>query len=284
MPAATPPVLWTGILLKLGVEDGEPVRYRLRDAGTGGGERAADQALTPHVGVEVRLRFLGEIRCTLCGRATKSTYGDGYCYPCSQTRAEADLCIVRPELCHHGNPDHPCRDEAFAQAQCFQPHVLYVSLTSGLKVGITRLANVPSRWIDQGAAAAAPVALLPDRRTVGLLEKRLSDEGFADKTHWTRMLRSDPPIDELEPHVARVAALLESWGVATLPPAERAVRRFRYPVAAWPQKVSSLSLDKSPDVGGILQGIKGQYLMFGDSVINLRKHAGYRVEVRSALS
>lgn len=282
MSSALPPVLWSGVLLKMGVEDGDPVRYRLRDAGTGGGERAADQALTPCVGREVWLKFLGEIRCTLCGRATKSTFGDGFCFPCSQSRAEADLCIVRPELCHHGHADHPCRDETFAQTQCFQPHVLYVSLTSGLKVGITRQVNVPSRWLDQGAVAAVPVAVLPDRRTVGLLEKRLSDEGFADKTHWTRMLKGDPPVDELAPYAERVAGLLASWGVAALPPDARTVRRFRYPVARWPQKVSSLGFDKTLETGGILQGIKGQYLIFGDSVLNLRKHAGYRVEVRVA--
>ncbi len=280
MSAATPPALWSGILAKLGVEDADPVRYRLRDAGTGGGERTADQALTPYVGAEVSVRFLGEIRCTLCGRATKSTYGDGYCFPCSQTRAEADLCIVRPELCHHGHAGHPCRDETFAQTQCFQPHVLYVSFTSGLKVGITRQANVPSRWLDQGAVGAVPVALLPDRRTVGLLEKRLSDEGFADKTHWTRMLKEDPEPEGLAAHADEVAARLTAWGVAVLPPADRAPRRFRYPVAVWPGKVASRSLDKTPEVGGVLQGIKGQYLIFADGVLNVRKHAGYRVEIR----
>lgn len=282
MSAAGLPVLWTGFLLKMGTEDGDPVRYRLRDAGTGGGDRAADQALTPHVGAEMRLRFLGEIRCTLCGRATKSTFGDGYCFPCSQTRAEADLCIVRPELCHHGHADHPCRDEDFARTQCFQPHVLYVSLTSGLKVGITRQANVPSRWLDQGAVAAAPVAMLPDRRTVGLLEKRLSDEGFADRTHWTRMLKGDPDPEELAPYASLVAARLESWGVAVLPAAAREARRFRYPVATWPRKVASLGFDKTPEIAGTLQGIKGQYLLFEAGVLNLRKHAGYRVEVRAS--
>jgi len=282
MSASTlPPVVWSGILRKMRVVDGDPVAYHLKDAVIGA-PPAPDHALTPHVGEPLWLRHTGEIRCTLCGRATKKTFNDGYCFPCSQSRAEADICIVRPELCHHGQPDHPCRDEAFAQSQCFQPHVLYVSLTSGMKVGITRRVNVPARWMDQGAVAAMPLALLPDRRAVGLLEKRLSDEGFADRTHWTRMLNGDPQLDDLAPFAARVVERLVAWKTAELlPEAERQVRTFRYPVRRWPEKVSSLNLDKTPEVGGVLEGIKGQYLIFESGVINLRKYSGYRLEVRA---
>lgn len=279
--AYLPPIVWSGILRKMRVVDSEPVGYHLRDAVVGAAP-SVDHELTPYVGGAVRLRFTGDIHCTLCGRAVKKTFGDGYCFPCSQSRAEADLCIVRPELCHHGQPDHPCRDESFAQSQCFQPHVLYVSLTSGLKVGITRRVNVPSRWIDQGAVAAVPVAVLPDRRAVGLLEKKLSDEGFADRTHWTLMLKGDPPDGELEPFADRVAGQLTDWGASgVLPASQRTVRRFRYPVLRWPQRVTSFNLDKTPEVGGRLDGIKGQYLIFDGGVINLRKYSGYRVEVRA---
>lgn len=278
-----PPVAWTGILHKMRVEPGEPgnpVAYHLRDAALGGAT-VPDCALAPLLGTRLELRFLGEIRCTLCGRTTKSTFSDGTCFPCSQSRAEADICIVKPELCHHGQPDHPCRDEAFAQAQCFRPHVLYVSLTSGPKVGITRRANLPTRWIDQGAVAAMPLAELPDRRSVGLVEKRLSDEGFADRTHWSRMLKGDPPADELLPFAQRVGDRLAEWGVQLLPEGARGLLSFRYPVRTWPGKVVSFNFDKSPVVAGVLEGIKGQYLILDGGVVNLRKHAGYRVEVRA---
>ena len=279
--ANLPPVVWSGVLRKMRVADGDPVAYSLADA-TVGGEPAPDHALAPYLGGPVHLRFTGEIRCTLCGRAMKKTFGDGYCFPCSQSRPEADMCIVRPELCHHGHADHPCRDEAFAQAQCFQPHVLYVSLTSGAKVGITRRPNVPSRWIDQGAVAAMPLAVLPDRRAVGRVEKRLSDEGFADRTHWSRMLKGDPPAEELAPFAAQVVARLEAWGErGLLPAADRQLRQFRYPVRAWPDKVASFNLDKTPEVQGRLDGIKGQYLLLDGGVINLRKFSGYRVEFRA---
>ena len=273
--------VWTGTLKKMGVEAADPVQYRLRDGWFEAEKRAADHPLNAHLGSPLTIRFKGDINCTACGRKTKKTFGQGFCFPCSQSRAEADICIVRPELCHHGEPGNPCRDEEFAQSQCFQPHLLYCSLTSGVKVGITRLPNVPSRWIDQGATAAIPVAKLPDRRAVGLVEKRLSDAGHQDKTHWTRMLKGEVPEDaDLAASAARVVAQLEEWGVeGILSELERLEHRFTYPVIEWPTKVKSFNLDRDPEVGGLLEGIKGQYLIFDRGVINVRKYSGYRVEI-----
>ncbi|PID79647.1 hypothetical protein CSA17_00500 [bacterium DOLJORAL78_65_58] len=276
------PTVWTGTLKKMGVEAAAPVRYRLRDGWHDAAERVADYPLNPHLGQPLELRFGGQINCIVCGRKVKKTFSQGYCYPCTMTRAAADICIVKPELCHHGDAENPCREEDFAQSVCFRPHYLYCSLTSGVKVGITREANIPSRWIDQGAVAAVPVAVLPSRRDVGLVEKRLSDEGFADKTHWTRMLKGETSDTNLQEVVERVVARLRAWGVeGVLPASERREQQFAYPVLEWPTKVKSHNLDRNPVAGGVLQGIKGQYLIFDTGVINLRKYAGYRVEVVS---
>lgn len=285
--------LWSGTLRKMRVQAADPVEYFLSDGWWEPQRRSPDHPLNPHLGSRLEIRFTGRIHCTACGRPTKRTFGQGFCFPCSQSLAEADICIVKPELCHHGDPADPCRDEAFARDHCFQPHVLYCALTSGVKVGITRRRNIPTRWIDQGAVAAIPLALLPDRRTVGLLEKRLSDEGFADKTHWTRMLKGDPdpggarsaggdtgPGFDLAAAAESVLAKLQEWGVdGRLPRSERKAQHFRYPVLQWPAKVASFNLDKVPAAGGVLEGIKGQYLIFADGVINLRKYTGYQVEV-----
>ncbi len=272
--------VWTGTLKKMRVKAAQPVEYFFTDGWWEKGDRVPDHKVNDHLDQSLMIRFTGEINCTACGRKIKKTFNQGFCYPCSQSRAEADICIVRPELCHHGQADHPCRDEAFAQSQCFQPHILYCSMTSGVKVGITRQPNVPSRWIDQGAVAAIPVARMADRRAVGLVEKRLSDEGFADKTHWTRMLKGNPEDYDLKEAVDRVVARLTEWGAEEiLPEAERTEYRFEYPVNVWPEKVKSLNLDKDPQAGGVLQGIKGQYLIFDGGVINLRKYSGYKVEI-----
>ena len=275
------PILWTGTLKKMRIEAAEPAAYWLSDGWWEPQNRTADHPANRYLGRRLEIRFTGKIHCTACGRPTGKTFGQGFCFPCSRSRAEADICIVRPELCHHGQPGNPCRDEAFAQKECFQPHFLYCSLTSGVKVGITRHRNIPSRWLDQGAVAAIPLAVLPDRRTVGLVEKRLSDAGFADKTHWTRMLKGDPdPEFDLEATAAQVVGRLEEWGTpGILSELERLTQRFTYPVLKWPDKVKSLDLDKDPTAGGVLEGIKGQYLIFDTGVINLRKYTGYRVDV-----
>jgi len=275
--------IWSGTLRKMRSVHESPVRYFLTDGWFEAGKRAGDHELNPYLGRELRIRFGGEIHCVACGRATKKTFSQGFCFPCSQSRAEADICIVKPELCHYDEKGNPCRDEHFAQTQCFQPHILYASLTSGRKVGITRQPNVPSRWIDQGATEAIPLARLADRRTVGLLEKRLVDDGFKDKTHWTRMLKGNNEESDLAEFAGRVLAKLAEWKIdGVLPEAERAPVTIDFPVEVWPKKVASFNLDKVSEAGGVLQGIKGQYLLFDGGVINLRKYAGYRVEVAVA--
>ncbi len=273
-------LLWSGTLRKMRVEATAPVAYRLADGGHDPDRRADDLALNPLIGGTVALRFSGKIACVACGRTVKKTFGEGWCFPCSQTLAEADLCIVKPELCHFGDPGHPCRDESFALANCFQPHVLYVSLTSGFKVGITRRANLPARWIDQGAVAAIPLAVLPSRREVGLIEASLAQR-FADKTHWMRMLQAAAPAGDLAAHAEEVLAALAALGAPGIfPPDRRTPHAFVYPVLRHPVKVQSLNLDREPEAAGALLGIKGQYLILDSGVINLRKYAGYQVELR----
>ena len=270
--------LWRGSLTKMRVAHDDPVSYFLRDGWHESGVRAAELPLNALLGRAVELRYDGEISCTACGRVIKKTFNQGFCYPCSRSRAEADICMVKPELCHYFSEGDPCRDVGFAQARCFQPHMLYVSLTSGLKVGITRRPNVPSRWIDQGAARAMPLAELPSRREVGLVEHELA-QSFGDRTHWMRMLKDEAPEGDLVEMAEQVLDELEEMGVTELPEEARIEHVFRYPVLVYPRKVTSFNLDKTPVAGGVLQGIKGQYLIFDDGVINVRKFTGYRVAV-----
>src|SRR5512137_2232253 len=108
----------------------DPVRYALADAAPAGAAGAPALPLNERLGSALLLRRTGRILCVLCGRETKKCLGQGFCYPCFRGRAEADLCIVRPERCHYFEKDDPCRDDAFAQSHCFQPHILYAALTS----------------------------------------------------------------------------------------------------------------------------------------------------------
>ena len=56
------------------------------------------------------------------------------------------------------------------------------------------------------------------------------------------------------------------------------VQTFTYPVQSVPIKISSHNLDKENEFTEKLTGIKGQYLIFENRVINLRKYAGYHIE------
>ncbi len=51
---------------------------------------------------------------------------------------------------------------------------------------------------------------------------------------------------------------------------------------AYPTKVVSLDLDKTPVVEGTLLGIKGQYLILDTGVINIRKFTAYQVAASAA--
>jgi hypothetical protein len=50
-------------------------------------------------------------------------------------------------------------------------------------------------------------------------------------------------------------------------------------VQQYPEKVKSLNFDKTPDITGTLQGIKGQYLILDTGVLNIRKFSAYHVSV-----
>ena len=59
------------------------------------------------------------------------------------------------------------------------------------------------------------------------------------------------------------------------------VVEINFPVLQFPEKVKSLNFDKQPIVEGVLQGIKGQYLMFDTGVLNIRKFGGYHVHLET---
>jgi hypothetical protein len=264
---------WQGTLCKMGVEHHTPVSYRLRDAF----RESPDQPLNDLLGQRLRLVKHGPLRCVDCGQTVKKHFGEGSCYRCFSTLPANDICIVKPELCHFHKPEDPCRDPAWGERTCFQPHYLYIALSSGLKVGITRQVNIPTRWIDQGASQAMPLAMLPSRFAVGRLEKALSAH-FSDRTNWQRMLKHEvPPLDLAQEAERVVAAFPDEFREFLL--ADRPHYRFDFPHQAWPAKVRSHNLEKEPQLEGTLTAIKGQYLLLDSGVINIRSHSGTGVRL-----
>ena len=54
-----------------------------------------------------------------------------------------------------------------------------------------------------------------------------------------------------------------------------------YPVLKYPTKIVSLNFDKTPIISGVLDGIKGQYLLLDCGVLNLRKFSSYHLGLSS---
>ena len=267
-----------GNLRKMVSENTIPVTYRLP---------VGDQlvALNEFLEKNITLNFTGTINCIACGRKTNKSFQQGYCFPCMRSLAECDSCIVKPELCHFAKGT--CRDEEWAQSHCMQDHFVYLANTSGIKVGITRHTQIPTRWIDQGATQALPIYKVTSRLTSGLLEVIIKNH-VADKTDWRKMLKGNSePLDlaakrdellrECEPEINDLKAALPDNAIEYL--SNAVTTSINYPVLEFPTKVSSLNFDKAASISGVLQGIKGQYLILDTGVLNIRKFGGYEIEI-----
>jgi hypothetical protein len=138
---------------------------------------------------------------------------------------------------------------------------------------------MPTRWIDQGASKAIIIAEVPYRELSGRIEMALK-EHMSDKTNWQRMLKNEINIEMslIERKAAAIDLLSEELKKYAVH--ENHVTEIDYPVLEYPKKITSMNLDKSPVISGILKGIKGQYLIFeGGSVINLRNASGYEINL-----
>lgn len=231
-----------------------------------------DTPLLPWLGAELRLAFDGLISCSHCGRKTKKSFNQGYCFPCARKLARCDLCIVSPTRCHRA--EGTCREPDWADQFCFSPHIVYLANSSGLKVGLTRAGNERNRWADQGAIQGLVIARCDTRIQAGRLEARIA-EHMSDRTDWRKLVRGPAVPLELETvrETLREQILLLPEGCAWL---DEPVHELRYPVAAY-GPVKALNLDKAPVIEGRLLGIKGQYLLLDQGVVNLRRHGAYHI-------
>ncbi|MGH8464909.1 MAG: DUF2797 domain-containing protein, partial [Pseudomonas sp.] len=144
--------------------------------------------VNPLIGKTLRLEYLGAIHCSHCGRKTKTSFSQGYCYPCMTKLAQCDVCIMAPEKCHYDQGT--CREPAWGEQFCMTDHVVYLANSSGIKVGITRATQVPTRWIDQGARQALPIMRVATRQQSGLVEDLLRSQ-VADRTNWRALLKGE---------------------------------------------------------------------------------------------
>jgi hypothetical protein len=261
-------MIYQGTLTKMQTELGNPIQYYLVFENS-------FLNLNQLLGKDLAIEFLG-YQCLNCGKA-KKIFRQGFCYDCFMSSPAVGDWIMKPEL-STAHLDVEDRDLAYEKRVQLQPHVVYLALSSEVKVGVTRKTQVPTRWIDQGAVQAIPIVEVPNRYLAGITEVALKNH-FADKTNWQKMLKNDYLNIDLIAERNKVFDWLPNE-VKDYFPKEEKIIQIDFPVVHYPTKVTSLNLDKTPIFSGKLAGIKGQYLLFEDgTVFNVRSYEGYVVKM-----
>ncbi len=260
-------MIFEGQIRKMISENTKPIRYYLN---------LKDDYLDVNQQLGKKMRFYHDHNeCLGCG-LDKEIYRMGYCKNCFFTLPEANDSIIRPELstAHLGIEQ---RDLEWERKFELQPHIVYLAVSSDLKVGVTRSAQIPTRWIDQGASYATILAKTDNRYEAGMIEVALKNQ-VSDKTNYQKMLKNDvPEIDLIQQKDLFKIYIPEEESKFYL--ADDSVYTFEYPVLHYPEKIKSLNLAKQKEFEGTLVGIKGQYLIFEDGTVwNVRGHEGFYVK------
>ncbi len=261
---------FTGVLQKMKTQLLSPVNYTLSL-----GEDLVD--MNTLIQKKISIVYHHQIICMDCGKLTKKSYAQGYCYTCMMESPDNSECIIHPEKCegHLGKG----RDVEWESDHHVKDHYVYLANSGGLKVGVTRSTQVPTRWIDQGATQAVIIAKVPYRKLAGLIEVELKKH-VSDKTNWQMMLtnQSKEPVDLLHEAHRLIQFIPESLNqYCSL---DFQVQDINFPVKSYPVQINSMNLEKTPEIEGILCGIKGQYLIFeGGSALNIRNHSAYKISL-----
>lgn len=257
-----------GQIRKMSSVLGEPIQYYLN--------LSSDLIEMNQVfGKTIRIEHIG-FQCVECGE-DKPIFRMGFCKKCFFESPYASETIIRPELstAHLGIEERNLEVEKEIQ---LQPHIVYIAYTGDVKVGVTRESQIPTRWIDQGATFALPIAKTTNRYEAGMIEKQLK-EHFNDKTNYKKMLANEY---EGEVDLADFREKIKEYfpqDFQQFYQNEGDIIRLDYPYQT-PKSINVFTLDRKPTYEGVLQGIKGQYLHFqGDEFINIRNHEGYVVEL-----
>ena len=232
--------------------------------------------LNDYIGKSIKIEWQKKVICH-CGKEFSKFYRASFCYKCYWNSPLASQSIFKPELCtaHLGIEE---RDLDFEKKLQLADHYVYLANSSGLKVGITRATQVPTRWIDQGASQAIILALVPNRRFSGDIEVALKDY-VKDKTNWRKMLSSEPNPLNLKAIKKDIISIMPNEYHKYIY-SDDTTTNISFPVLRYPLKIKSLKLEKTNLIEGTINGIKGQYIFLdNDRVFNIRSHEGFVVNI-----
>ena len=210
-------------------------------------------------------------------KSDQEIFRQGFCKKCFFALPSTADWVIRPEMskAHLGIEE---RDLDYEKQVQLQPHVLYLAYTSGVKVGVTRKSQVPTRWIDQGAIMAVEIVEVPNRYLAGISEVSLK-ENYKDKTNWREMLKCKSTDVNLEKERLQCLKYLPDEVLNYVTNDSNTVK-INYPVDTLPLKPKSLNIVKTQKFTGKITGIKGQYLIFeDDTVFNVRSNEGIVVKI-----
>lgn len=258
----------TGVITKMQAAYSSPIQYTLN---------LNDETISVNQLLEQKIAIsFNHYQCLECGKE-KEIFAMGYCKNCYFTSPHTGRWVVNPELstAHLGQADRNLEIEAEAQ---LQPHIVYLANSGGIKVGVTRKSQVPTRWIDQGAEYAIKLAETTNRFEAGLIEVALKQH-LSDKTNYRKMLIDNAVFEDLASKKEEIRTFIPEELKQYILEDEQ-IFHLEYPVERFPLKINSVNLKKVPRVEGTLIGIKGQYLMFdNNNVFNIRSHEGFVIDL-----
>ena len=228
------------------------------------------------IGQNISWNFDGIVNCIVSGESMSQAYRMGMSKESFFNSPISCPSIINPELStiHTGVA---LRDREFEELYHNVPHVVYISRTDKLKVGVTGFGRQSLRWNDQGAVEGLIVCEVPYRQMAGEIEVLLK-EHFNDKTYWLGMLKDvERNPNELLEVKDECFEILGSDYESFFSDDDE-VKEIHYPIDFFPSKIKTIKLHKSPVGVARLIGVKGQYLIFEDGrVMNVRAHEGCRV-------
>ncbi len=262
-------ITYSGVLKKMRTFASSPINYYLE---LGEEVLVMNQLINKQISIEHTHHY----QCLNCNKDL-FIFAQGYCKSCYFSIPQTNSSIFKPELstAHLGieqkNLDWEIKFE-------LQPHVVYLAITGGLKVGVTRKTQIPTRWIDQGAMSAIVIAETENRYEAGAIEVEIAKH-IADKTNYRKMLTSNEHAIDLIEKKKEIKNYfppeLQNRYVET-----DDITHLNFPIIALPQKIQSINFNKTNKISSRLVGIKGQYLIFEDNkVFNIRGSEGYCVNL-----
>ncbi len=226
------------------------------------------------IGKEVKLVYENHITC-FCGDLVSDVFRMNFCKKCFFEKPQAGDPILRPET-SKAHLDEEDRDLEWEKKYQLQPHLVYLANSAGLKVGVTRHNQRPTRWIDQGAREAIVLAETQNRYEAGMIEVALK-EHMSDKTPWQKMVKGEDVEIDLKGEKEKAIQFVPEEFKQFIS-ADETITHIEYPVKEYPTKAKSVNLEKHDSVEGVLTGIRGQYLLFrSGAVMNVRSHEGRHV-------